>query len=109
MIILNPAGFDRQARWHSFSPTLSKREFLGGPFSNVDLRFYKIITTSLNEFIAFELSLVREVEYVYTAYRNAVFYVWIVVDQFEPEVRKRIYDREKAIIDEFSDFEFDFY
>ena len=31
------------------------------------------------------------------------------MDQFEPEVRKRIYDREKAIIDEFSDFEFDFY
>ena len=69
----------------------------------------KLQTGSLNEFIAFELSQIREVEYVYTALRNKVFYVWIVIDRFEPQVRKNIYEREKTIIDEFNMFEFDFY
>ncbi len=66
-------------------------------------------TSALNEFIAFELSLVPEIEFVFTAFRNSVFYVWIVVDKFEEEVRERIYERERAIIDEFTTFEFDFY
>lgn len=116
----NPnAGFDQEAQWHSllFSPMRKRQKIPGGSFSSVDLRFsatspskyHEVVTTSLNEFIAFELSLVQEVAYVYTAYRNGIFYVWIVLDQFEQEVRKRIYDREKAIIDEFSMFEFDFY
>ena len=117
---LNPnMGFDGQAQWRSLpiSPSLRRKQFPGGSFSNVDLRFraassskyHEVATTSLNEFIAFELSLVQEVEYVYTAYRNRIFYVWVVLYQFEQEVRERIYEREKAIIDEFSEFEFDFY
>lgn len=69
----------------------------------------EVFASGLNEFIAFELSLVSEVEYVYTALRNNVFYVWVVINQFEREVRERIYEREKAVIDEFSMFEFDFY
>lgn len=69
----------------------------------------EVPTSALNEFIAFELSLVPEVEFVFTAFRNCVFYVWIIMDRFEEEVRGRIYDRERAIIDEFQSFEFDFY
>lgn len=69
----------------------------------------EVPTSALNEFIAFELSLVPEVEFVFTAFRNDVFYAWVIVDKFEEEVRGRIYERERAIIDEFQMFEFDFY
>ena len=69
----------------------------------------EVQTSALNEFIAFELSLVPEVEFVFTAFRNDVFYAWVIVDKFEEEVRGRIYERERAIIDEFQTFEFDFY
>ena len=67
-------------------------------------------TSDLRDFIAFEFSLVPQVEYVFTAFReNQVFYAWIVVDEFETSVRASIYARQRAIIDEFPMFEFDFY
>jgi hypothetical protein len=68
-----------------------------------------VATIALNEFIGFEISLVPEVETVFTAFRNQVFYVWVIVSRFEEDVRAKIYDRQRAIIDEFSTFEFDFY
>jgi hypothetical protein len=67
-------------------------------------------TADLRDFIAFEFSLVPDVEYVFTAFReNQIFYAWIVINQFEQSVRDQIYEREQAIIDEFPAFEFDFY
>lgn len=66
-------------------------------------------TKRLKEFIALELSSVDEVEYVFSALRNNVFYIWVLLDRFESEVRGRIYRREELIIDEFPMFEFDFY
>jgi hypothetical protein len=68
-----------------------------------------IVTIALDEFIAFEISLVPEVEAVFTAFRNEVFYVWVIVSRFAADVTARIYDRQRAIIDEFPTFEFDFY
>lgn len=67
------------------------------------------ITKDLNEFIALELSLVPEVEYVYTAIRDGVFYVWTVIDRFAQAAREGIYGRQIAVIDEFPMYEFDFY
>ena len=70
----------------------------------------ELSTTDLRDFIAFEFSLVPQVDHVFTALRdNGVFYAWIVTDEFRPEVRQAIYKREQAIIDEFDTFEFDFY
>lgn len=68
-----------------------------------------VATIALNEFIGFEISLVPEVETVFTAFRNQVFYVWVIVNRFAADVRTSIYDRQRAIIDEFPTFEFDFY
>lgn len=68
-----------------------------------------VCTSALNEFIAFEISLVSKVEAVFTAFRNEVFCVWVIVNRFADNVRARIYDRQRAIIDEFPTFEFDFY
>ncbi|MBI2819562.1 MAG: hypothetical protein HYX73_06250 [Acidobacteria bacterium] len=70
----------------------------------------RIQTSNLNEFIAFVLSLVPEVECVHTAFReNHVFYVWIVISEWKKEVRQRIYERQQSIIDQFPTFAFDFY
>lgn len=69
----------------------------------------EVQTKCLKEFIALELSSVAEVEYVFSAFRNKVFYVWVLLNRFENEVRERIYDREGLVIDEFPMFEFDFY
>ena len=67
-------------------------------------------TSGLREYIAFEFSLIPEVAFVYTAFRsNEIFYVWIVIDEFERAVRQRIYERQRTIIDEFPMFQFDFY
>ncbi len=68
-----------------------------------------VATSALNEFIAYEISMVPEVETVFTAFRNGVFYVWVIVNRFERDVRERIYERQRAVIDEFLNFEFDFY
>ena len=68
-----------------------------------------VITSNLNEYIAFEFSLVPEITHVFIALRNNnVLYTWIVVDSFDEEVRHKIYNRQEAIIDEFTDFDFDF-
>ena len=67
-------------------------------------------TSSVRECIAFELSLIPEVAFVYTAFRsNEVFYVWIVIDAFERAARERIYEKQRMVIDEFPMFQFDFY
>jgi hypothetical protein len=69
-----------------------------------------VATSDLRDFIAFEFSLVQEVEYVFTAFReNQIFYAWIITDDFESSVRESVYERQQAIIDEFPMFEFDFY
>lgn len=70
----------------------------------------QVATSDINQFIAFQFSVVPEVECVYTAFReNHVFYVWIVIDRWEKEVRRRIYQQQQAVIDQFPEFCFDFY
>ena len=81
-----------------------------GRQSSSDKESLAAATSDLRDFIAFEFSLVPQVEYVFTAFReNQVFYAWIVVNEFEASVRESIYARQRAIIDEFPMFEFDFY
>ena len=63
---------------------------------------------SLNEFIGTELSTVSAVECVFASRKGNVMQVCTVVNDFDPEVRAKIYDRETAIIDEFDSLEFDF-
>lgn len=63
---------------------------------------------SLRDFISGELAAVQEVEAVLTSREGKVFYVCTVVNESAPEIRRKIYEREQLIIDEFSDYEFDF-
>lgn len=65
-------------------------------------------TVSLREFLAHEMSLVKEVEAVLTAREGNVLHVCTVVNESSPEIRVRIFERERSIIDEFDSLEFDF-
>lgn len=67
-----------------------------------------VISKSLKEFLGMELSQIKEVERVYASRDGDVMHVYTVVDEFNAEVRKNIYDREAAIIDQFEYLEFDF-
>lgn len=62
----------------------------------------------LTKFVSFEFSLVKEVETVLAAQYNNLLYLWVVVDKFDKAAREKIYAREREIIDEFREFEFDF-
>ncbi len=78
-------------------------------FSTSTDRNLELSSGKLNESIAFEFSTIPEVSFVFTRLRTRVFYVWIITESFESEVRHGIYERQKAIIDAFDGFEFDFY
>lgn len=64
------------------------------------------------DFIWLELSMVPEVERVFVERRGGVagvaFQVMTVVNDRSPELRRRIFAREKAIIDALPQYEFDF-
>jgi hypothetical protein len=69
----------------------------------------QVETSRLNQFIGFELALVKQVEFILSAYRDNVFYVWVIIQDFGDSVRREIYERQAAIIEQFPEFEFDFY
>ena len=62
----------------------------------------------LTKFLSFEFSLVKEVETVLAARYNNLLYLWVVTDKFDRAIREKIYAREREIIDEFKELEFDF-
>lgn len=63
---------------------------------------------SLKEFVSGEFSEIPEIETVFTAHEGNVFRVWAVVNDSTPEIRLRIYEREKTVIDEFPEYDFNF-
>ena len=65
-------------------------------------------TLELKDSIAFGIGAIPDVEAVFTLRHDNVFYIWTVVDQSEPEIRSRIYEREKQIIDQYASLDFDF-
>jgi|ERR1700733_4355043 len=67
-------------------------------------------TVDPSDFIGLEMSLVDEVESVFAepAPRKIGFHIFTVVNDRQPEIRAKIYAREQAIMDQFSNLEFDF-
>ena len=66
------------------------------------------LIVSPDNFIWLELSMVPEIECVFVERRGDVFSVLSVVNDRDMNLRKRIFAREKAIIDALHQFEFDF-
>lgn len=58
--------------------------------------------------ISSRLALVPDVESVWKSREGRVFYVWSVVNHSSADVRRRVYEKEREIIDELQEYEFDF-
>ena len=56
-------------------------------------------TKTLAEFIGEELGAVPEVEAVYGVRDRNVLHIYTVVDAFDGEVRRKIYDKEQSLIE----------
>ena len=63
----------------------------------------------LQNFISQRIAEVVEVEYIYCCREEQAYFVWIIINQFDPSVRRKIYEKQKEIIRRFRDEMFDFY
>jgi hypothetical protein len=70
-----------------------------------------MLTMSTEAFVWFELSLVPEVEHIFIEREEdgKEFRVITVVNERDPQVRGKIYEREKAVIDAYPHLNFDFH
>lgn len=68
-----------------------------------------VYTVRPQDFAWLEMSLVHEVERVFVDKEGCLFRILTVVNERSPELRKKIYQREKAIIDALPRYEFDFH
>jgi hypothetical protein len=62
----------------------------------------------LRDYIAFSLGAVPEVQAIFASQQGRVWHIWTVVSESTPEVRKRLYDKEKMILGHFDGATFDF-
>lgn len=72
------------------------------------VRAMNIYSVGPREFLGFEMSMIKEVEAVYVSRQDRMLYVSVIVNDFDREVRQKIYEREMAMIDEFESYDFDF-
>lgn len=63
----------------------------------------------LQKFIRQEIAKIIEVEYIYCRREEPVYFVWVLIKEFDPAVRRKIYQKQKEIIAMFPDEVFDFY
>jgi len=69
-----------------------------------------VFTVNAQDFVRLKMSSLDEVESVFVeaAPRRSGFHVFTIVNERNPEVRGKIYEREQAIMDEYKNLEFDF-
>ena len=67
-----------------------------------------LITDSLETALGKDFSGILEVRHVLTEWVDGHLLVWIALDNPEPSVRKRVYQKELELIDGFPDTDFDF-
>lgn len=68
------------------------------------LLFADTLETALSR----DLASVPQVRHVLTEWADGPLLVWIAIDNPEPDVRRRIYQKELGLIDGFPEIEFDF-
>lgn len=66
------------------------------------------IADNLEVALSKDLASVSQVRHVLTEKANGNLLVWIAVDDPRPEVRRKIYQKELALIEGFPEVEFDF-
>jgi hypothetical protein len=77
--------------------------------TKLDFKFYNSYEDRLQNFIANKLKEVKEIEYIFCQREERAYLVWIVINELNPEVRRKIYKKEKDIIRLFRGEVFDFY
>ena len=79
---------------------------------NEDFSYEEHDTTNenrLQDFVAKIIAEVSGVEYIYCRREGQINYVWAVINELDPEVRRKIYKQETVIIDLLPDEVFDFH
>ena len=66
------------------------------------------LTPALRDSIAFEIGSIPEALAIFASVQDRVCYVWSIVAASEPEIRKRIYEKEKVLIGRFGQLDFEF-
>ena len=102
----NTNAFEVTHLWAS--AVLEGMRFVGQNIKKSEVRQTTSLAVRPEDFIWLELSMVPEVERVFVERRVEAFQVMTVVNERSPELRRRIFAREKAIIDALSQYEFDF-
>jgi hypothetical protein len=68
-----------------------------------------MLTPVLRDSIGFEIGAgVPEVNAVFTSVENGTCYVWTIVAESSPAVRRTIYAKEKTLIERFDKLDFEF-
>lgn len=67
-----------------------------------------LITDSLETALGKDFSAIPQVRHVLTERVDGLLLVWIALDDPEPSVRKRVYQKELELMDGFPDIDFDF-
>ncbi|MBI3995602.1 MAG: hypothetical protein HY349_06475 [Nitrospirae bacterium] len=62
----------------------------------------------LQDFVAKIIAEVSGVEYIYCRREGQVNYIWAIINELDPQVRRAVYKKEMAIIDLFPEMDFDF-
>ena len=67
-----------------------------------------MLTPTLKDSISHRFGSVPDVESVFTSTQGRVFYVWVVVNDPDRHVRRKLYEIEREIHSDFDMLEFDF-
>jgi hypothetical protein len=76
---------------------------------SVNPQYFNSYEDRLQTYIARKLSEVPEVESIYCLRNELTYFVWVVIGEYDPEVRRRIYVKQKEVVRVFHEEEFDFY
>jgi hypothetical protein len=67
-----------------------------------------LVADSLETLLGKDFGSISQVRYVLTERVDGPLLVWVAIDNSEPAVRRRIYQKELELIDRFPDIDFDF-
>ncbi len=76
---------------------------------SADRQYFNSYEDRLQAYMAQKLSEVPEVEAIYCLRDELTYFVWVVINKYDPEVRRSIYAKQKEVIKMFQEEEFDFY
>lgn len=100
----------RQSDSMTFGPTRdSIYEFNSNNTGREGWDFSNSYEDRLQKIIADRIKGVSEVEYIFCQREEDIFLVWTVINKLDVEARRRIYRKQREIIDLFKDETFDFY